>query len=113
MNDVFTEKEYQKFFLEPLKDKGYEIWSEINFDRLDAVDRKELFRFLNATQPDTMIALNKIYKDQTEEVIVAAINAEETKARGSRLAVLKHGIEISNLHLDLMYTKLMEMRWNK
>lgn len=105
MNDVFTEKEYQRFFLERLKDNGYEIWSEKNYDRLYAVDRKELFRFLNATQPDTMIALNKSYKDQTEEVIVAAINAEETKARGSRLAVLKHGIEISNLHLDLMYTK--------
>lgn len=105
MNDIFTEKEYQKYFLERLKENGYEIWSEKNYDRLFAVDRQELFRFLTTTQPDTMKALYKVYKEQTQDVIVAAINAEETKTRGSRLDVLKHGIDISNMHLDLMYTK--------
>ena len=103
--DILSEKEFQRFILERLKDNGYEIWKSDCYDRLFAVDRKELFRFLNSTQPDTMKALNKIYKGDTEETIVAAINAEETKARGSRLAVLKHGIDISNMHLDLLYTK--------
>lgn len=105
MNNVLSEKEYQKFILEKLKANGYEIWPATNYDRLFAVDRQELFRFLNATQPDTMVALNKIYKSDTEDTIVAAINTEETKSRGSRLEVLKHGIEISNLHLDLLYSK--------
>ncbi len=105
MNEIISEKEYQAYVLDRLKENGYEIWSQKNYDRLFAVDRQELFRFLNATQPDTMKALNKIYKEQTEDTIVAAINAEETKSRGSRLDVLKHGIEISNLHIDLMYTK--------
>ncbi len=52
-----------------------------------------------------MKALSKIYKSETENIIIAAINTEETKARGSRLDVLKHGIDISNLHLDLLYSR--------
>lgn len=105
MNNVLSEKDYQKYFLERLKEDGYEIWPQDHYDRLFAVCRQELFRFLNATQPDAMKALNKIYKAETEDVIVGAINAEETKARGSRLSVLKHGIEISGIHLDLLYSK--------
>lgn len=104
-NEVLSEKEYQKFILEKLKEIGYEVWSAAHYDRLFAVSREELFRFLNATQPETMTALYKIFKSETENTIVAAINAEETKARGSRLGVLKHGIEIANLHLDLLYSK--------
>ncbi len=104
MNNFLTEKEYQSYIIDKLKSNGYEVWPATHYDRLFAVDRQELFRFLNATQPDTMVALNKIYKDETENTIVAAINAEETKERGSRLNVLKRGIEISNMHLDLMYS---------
>lgn len=104
-NEVLSEKEYQKFILEKLKAIGYEVWPAAHYDRLFAVSREELFRFLNATQPETMTALHKIFKSETENTIVAAINAEETKARGSRLGVLKHGIDIANLHLDLLYSK--------
>ncbi|MFR2691979.1 MAG: type I restriction endonuclease [Enterocloster bolteae] len=49
--------------------------------------------------------LRKIYKDDLEETIVNFINAETTKTRGSLLDVLKHGIEISNQKLMLMYIK--------
>ena len=105
MNQVLSEKEFQKYILEKLKENGYEVWPATHYDRLFAVSREELFRFLNATQPDTMKALHKVYKAETENTIVAAINAEETKMRGSRLAVLKHGLDISNMHLDLLYTK--------
>ena len=106
MKNILHEKDFQKYFLDKLKDNGYEIWpSKDHYDRLFAIDRPELFRFLNATQPDTMKALNKIYKSETENTIVAAINAEETKKRGSRLSVLRNGLEISNMHLDLLYSK--------
>lgn len=104
-NEVLSEKEYQKFILDKLKEIGYEVWPAAHYDRLFAVSREELFRFLNATQPETMTALYKIFKSETENTIVAAINAEETKVRGSRLGVLKHGIDIANLHLDLLYSK--------
>ena len=105
MNNVLSEKEYQAFILEKLKGIGYEIWASSHYDKNFAIDREELFRFLYDTQPDTMKVLNKIYRSETEETIVSAINTEETKKRGSRLSVLKHGIELSNLHLDLMYSK--------
>lgn len=106
MNNVLSEKDYQKFLLERLEqDNGFVIRKASNFDRLFAMDREMLFKFLNDTQPDTMSYLRKIYKAALEDTIVSFINAEATKARGSLIEVLKHGIEISNRQLDLMYTK--------
>ena len=105
MNDILSEKEYQKFILERLSENGYQIRKASNFDRLFAVDRDILFDFLYATQPDEMAALEKVFKGELRETIIQKINTEETKQKGSRLDVLKHGIDISNHHLDLMYTK--------
>lgn len=103
---IVSEKEYQKFLLERLeKDNGYIIRKASNFDRYFAVDREMLFKFLNDTQPETMEYLGKIYKADLEETIVSFINTETTKARGSLIEVLKHGIELSNQKLELMYTK--------
>jgi len=106
MNQILTEKEYQHFIIERLsQDNGYEIRKATNYDRYFACDRELLFRFLNDTQPDEMATLRKIYKDDLEDTIVSFIGAEVTKTRGSLLNALKHGIEISNLTLNLMYTK--------
>ena len=107
MNSILSEKEYQAFIMERLhKDNGYlEPRKASNFDRLFALDRELLFRFLNDTQKETMDALAKIYKDGLEETIVNFINAETTKSGGSLLHVLKHGIEISNMPLKLMYNR--------
>ena len=104
-NDVLSEKEYQKYILERLFENGYEIKSASGYDRLFAIDREALFRFLNTTQPDEMDALRKVYKSDLENTIIGVINTEETKSRGSRLDVLKHGLEIANHKLELMYTK--------
>lgn len=106
MNDILSEKEYQHFIMERLEqDNGYTIRKATSYDRFFAIDREMLFRFLNDTQPEAMATLRKIYKDDLEDTIVSFINAEETKARGSLLDVLKHGIEISSMKLELMYTK--------
>ena len=106
MRNVLSEKDYQAFLLERLEqDNGYIIRKASSFDRMFAVDREMLFQFLNTTQPDTMAALRKVYKADLEDTIVGYINAEATKSRGSLIGLLKHGIEISNHKLDLMYTK--------
>lgn len=106
MNNILSEKDYQRFLLERLeKDNGYVIRKASNYDRLFAVDWEMQFKFLNDTQPDTMDSLLKIYKDHLEDTIVSFINTETTKARGSLIDVRKHGIEISNRQLDLMYIK--------
>lgn len=106
MTNILSEKDYQKFLLERLsQDNGYIIRDSKKFDRYFAVDREMLFKFLNTTQPDTMDYLRKIYKNDLEDTVVSFINSEVTKTRGSLIEVLKHGVEISNRQLDLMYTK--------
>ena len=106
MNEILSEKQYQKFILDYLKtNNGYLVRKDKDFDRLYAMDKELLFKFLNDTQPDEMDTLRKIYKADLEATLVNYINMEMTKNRGSLLEVLKHGVEISNTHLDLMYTK--------
>ncbi|MBE5923595.1 MAG: type I restriction endonuclease subunit R [Lachnospiraceae bacterium] len=106
MNNILSEKEYQKYILERLEqDNGYIIRDANNFDRLFAVDRELLFQFLNDTQPEAMDTLSKIYKSDLEDTIIGAINTEVTKTNGSLLYVLKHGVEICKQKLILMYTK--------
>lgn len=106
MNEILTEKQYQHFIMDYLKNNnGYLIRKDSSFDRWHAMDKELLFKFLNDTQPDEMKALRKVYKKDLEETLVNYINSAVTKARGSLLDVLKHGIEISNTKLDLMYTR--------
>lgn len=106
MNEILTEKQYQHFIMDYLKtNNGYVVRKDKDFDRLYAMDREMLYKFLNDTQPNEMDELRRIYKQGLEETLVSYINMESTKNRGSLLEVLKHGAEISNIHLDLMYTK--------
>lgn len=106
MNDILNEKQYQKFILNYLKDNnGYTIRTDDDFDRLFAMDKELLFKFLNDTQPEEMTTLSKMYKQDLETTIVSVLNMEATKKRSSLIDVLKHGIDVSNVHLDLMYSK--------
>lgn len=107
MNNILSEKEYQRYIIDQLikPECGYVEAPAAEFDRLFAVNRKALFDFLEATQPEKLEALRKIYKGTMEDTLVAFINQQETRGSGSRLDVLKHGVELANIHLDLMYTK--------
>lgn len=106
--NFLSEKEYQRYIIDYLVKKNkYVERHDSDFDRLFAMDRELLFKFLDATQPKTMEALRKIHKQDTEEIIVQVINSECTKDKGSLIKVLKDGVDIGNgcHHLDLMYTK--------
>ena len=106
MNNILSEKEYQRYIIDELTSKnGYIERPATAYDRFFAVDREMLFEFLNKTQGDTMSALKKVYKDKLEETLVNYLNSEMTKAKGSLLSVLKHGIELANYKLELMYSK--------
>lgn len=106
MNNILSEKEYQRYIIDELVSNNKYIERKANvFDRYFAIDKEMLFKFLWDTQPETMEALRKIYKDVLEETIVNYINTELTKSRGSLILALKHGIEISNYKLYLMFTK--------
>ena len=106
MNKILTEKEYQEFILEYLnKTNGFVIRTDKNYDRLTGMDKELFFKFLEDTQPKEMADLKKIYNDSLEETIINYMNNEMSKKQGSLLYILKHGIELSNIHIDLMYTK--------
>ena len=106
MNNILSEKEYQRYIIDELvNNSGYIERKAASFDRYFAIDREILFKFLWDTQAETMELLRKIYKDTLEETLVNYLNTEMTKAKGSLLNVLKHGVEIANYKLHLMYTK--------
>lgn len=105
MNKILAEKEYQHFIMNKLQEQGYIIRSAKKYDSSFAMDREVLFKFLNATQKDTMEALRKFYPDNFEETIVNFINLEITKVNSSLIDVLNNGINIKNKTLKLMYTK--------
>lgn len=106
MNDILSEKQYQHEIMDYLQSvNGYRIRNAAAFDRYYAMDREMLFKFLNKSQPDIMAELYKIFKADTESTIVSVINETVTASKSSLVETLKGGIEISNRHLDLMYTK--------
>ena len=106
MNDILSEKQYQHEIMDYLQSRnGYRIRKATDYDRRFALDRGMLFEFLNASQPDTMTELAKIFKADLEETVVNVINQAVTADKSSLVEVLKNGVEISNRHLDLMYTK--------
>ena len=106
MNNILSEKEYQRYIIERLVgEHGYVERKNFCFDAKFAMDREMLFKFLDGTQPETMASLRKVFRDKTEDTVVAAINTELTKNRGSLIDTLKHGMEIANHKLNLFFRK--------
>ena len=105
MNDILSEKAYQKFILDRLKNSGYVIRPAAKYDRRYAMDRELFFQFLERTQPKAMEALRKIHKDDTEATILNSLNMAINQKRGSLIHSLKQGLMVGNQHLDLLYTK--------
>lgn len=106
MNKILTEKQYQRYIIDYLtENNGYIERTDANFDRYFALDKEMLFKFLSETQPDEIAKLRKIYKDKFEETLINVINNQITSSKSSLLETLKHGVELSNVKLTLMYTK--------
>ena len=98
--------EYQKFIIEYLvENNGFVQRFNKDFNPYYAMDIDCLFDFLYKTQPDRMEQLEKIYKTDLRDTLVNFINNAVTNKNSSLIHVLKHGIEIDNIPLDLMYTK--------
>lgn len=98
--------EYQKFIIDFLvENNGYVQRSNKYFNPYYAMDIDCLFDFLYNTQKDKMEQLEKIHKENLRDTLVNFINNTITHKNSSLIHVLKHGIEIDNIHLDLMYTK--------
>lgn len=106
MSMVQTEKQYQQFIAKYLcEENGFIEHTDHDFNCAYAFDNSLLLQFLYATQKDKMQKLEKLYKLDTVDRILASINAEITKKGSSLIYCLKHGVNVGNEHLDLMYTK--------
>lgn len=106
MSMVQTEKEYQKFIVDYLTDvNGYIEHTDRDFNNAFAFDNSLLLSFLYATQKEAMQKLGRVFKNDTSSHVLAAINAEITKKGSSLIYCLKHGVNVGNVHLDLMYAK--------
>lgn len=108
-NNILDERyKYQQKILDNFNEKGFTIRKNSDIKssvQRYALDKDLLMKFLFDTQSETMESLSKIYGTALEETILNSIDVEETRSKGSRLDVLKHGIEIANFKLTFLYTK--------
>ncbi len=105
MNTILTEKDYQAFIIERLIENGFEPRDAKYYDRRFAMDPDKLFEFLESTQPQRMAKLRNTLKENYREGLLNYLNLEICKTSRSLIDVLKHGIEIANVKLDLLYTR--------
>ena len=85
MSLVQTEKQYQKFIVDYLRDNnGFIEHTDKDYNCVYAFDNGLLLSFLYATQKEKMQKLEKMFKSEVTDKILAAINAEITK-KGSSL----------------------------
>ena len=111
MNTILTEKDYQKFIIQRLVENGYVVRQagsrekEKDYDRRFAMDPDMLFKFLEETQPQKMAKVRNTLKENYREGFLNFLNLEICKSQRSLIDVLKKGIEICNVKLDLLYTK--------
>ena len=104
MFNINEREEYQKFIIDYLiNENGYVQRYNKNFNQYYAMDIDCLFEFLYHTQQEKMEQLEKIHKTDLKETIINIINNSITHT--NLINVLKHGVEIDNIPLDLMYTK--------
>lgn len=103
MNTILTEKQYQEFIIKRLLENEYALRTADKYDPQRAMDPEMLFQFLEETQPKKLAQLRGVFKENFAETLLNYISQEI----GSRslIDVLKKGIEISYVKLDLMYMK--------
>lgn len=100
-------EDYQAYILEMLEtENNYKIRKATYFDSGYGMDTELLFKFLYATQEESMVKLEKLYKEKTKQTVLNYINNEINKKTRCLLDVLKHGVEFDNgVSLILMYRK--------
>ena len=103
---INEKSEYQRFIIDFLVENNeYIERKNENFNQYYAMDIDILFDFLYNSQTEKMEKLEKIYNSDLQDTLVNFINNSITQKNSSLINVLKHGVEIDNIHLDLMYTK--------
>ena len=96
------EKDYQRILAWHLVEgNGFRQRSNADFCRQFAMDKGLLIEFLEASQPDAMKELLRVYKSKRDETIAQAVNLSCVSSGGSLIQTLKHGVSIGKIRLDL------------
>lgn len=104
MSNILTEKQFQRFIIDYLVNNNDFIERKSdNYNKSFALDKELLFSYLLETQSENVEKLKKIYKTDFEDTIINYINNKIMET--SIVEVLKNGIEISNVKLDLVSFK--------
>lgn len=100
------ELEFEGEILDHLeKEDHYVRRTNKDFDRARAMDDEMLLDFLEATQPDEVATLRRVFPDRYEETVLNCVNRELMKPNRSLIDVLKNGVDVSHVHLHLMYRR--------
>ena len=100
------ELEFEGEILDHLeKEDHYVRRTNKDFDRARAMDDEMLLGFLEATQPDEVATLRRVFGDRYAETVLNCVNRELMKPSRSLIDVLKNGVDVSHVHLHLMYRR--------
>ena len=100
------ELEFEGEILDHLeKEDHYVRRTNKDFDRARAMDDEILLGFLEATQPDEVATLRRVFGDRYAETVLNCVNRELMKPSRSLIDVLKNGVDVSHVHLHLMYRR--------
>ncbi len=102
--EKLKEKSFQKLIKDYLiEENGYIEGDKEDYNKHYAIDTKQLFEFLEETQPQTLHKLRKIYGNEYKTKILD--NLEDNLARKSMIEVIKKGIKDFGETLELAYFK--------
>mgnify|MGYP002555852934 CR=1 FL=1 len=102
MNNILSEKEYQRFIIDKLvAENGYIERKNVKFDRNFAIDREMLFKFLDDTQPEAMAQIRKVYKEYGDRFAIAGIGGVFTPEQA--YAKIRSGSSLVMFISSLMY----------
>lgn len=76
-----------------------------HYNREHAVDRGMLEAFLTDTQPDALKSLDRTYGDRALDVVIAEYERACRSKGSAQIDVLRSGIDMGSIHLDLLYGK--------
>lgn len=100
-------EDYQKLIMDYLHDENhFRIRPNTAYHPGLAMDTEVMLEFFEATQPETMDRLRKMYKERTETTIINLVNSEINRDSRGLIDVIKHGVEFDNgATLKLMFRK--------
>lgn len=108
MNNLIDELEYEKYIIDQLTAQGYTLRHTTDYDTNRGMDAGMLFRFLEATQANTLKKILTNYKGDEQamrESLVNALNMELLKPTVGLLSLLNSGFYFCNQKLTLLYRK--------